>query len=86
MISLINILKEHEGEQKPYMYSPVGFGCHVCSYLNYKKDEDAYTCGSTEYQEHMGTQYLVKEDGKTRLQKEDLKYYCSNWFEPRNKK
>lgn len=86
MISLINILKEHEGEQKPYMYSPVGFGCHVCSYMNYNKDEDAYTCGSTEYQEHMGTHYLVKEDGKTKLQKEDLKYYCSNWFEPKNSK
>ena len=86
MIKLIDILKEHAGEQKPYMYSPVGFSCNVCSYLNYNKDEDAYTCGSTEYQEYMGTQYLVKEDGKTKLQKEDLKYYCSNWFEPKNKK
>ena len=84
MIKLSELINEHE-EQKPYMYSPVGFSCAVCSYLNYNKDEGAYTCGSTEYQEHMGTEYLVKEDGKTRLEKSDLKHYCSNWFEPKTK-
>ena len=47
MIKLYNLLKEHSGEEKPYMYSPVGFSCNVCSYLNYNKDEGAYTCGST---------------------------------------
>lgn len=82
MIKLINLLKEHSGEQKPYMYSSVGFSCAVCSYLNYNKDEGAYTCGSTEYQQHMGTHFLVKEDGQTKLTKEDLPHYCSNWFEP----
>lgn len=64
------------------MYSPVGFSCKVCSYLNYNKDEDAYTCGSTEYQNHMGTEFLVREDGITKLTKEELGNYCSNWFEP----
>ncbi len=85
MIRFIDIIKEHTEEPKPYMYSPVGFSCAVCSYLNYNKDEDAYTCGSTEYQEYMGTSFLVREDGKTKLTKNELKYYCSNWFEPKNK-
>lgn len=83
MISLINLLKEHSGEAKPYMYSPVGFSCNVCSYLNYDEESGNYKCGSTEYQEHMGTELLVKEDGVTPLAKEDLQYYCSNWFEPK---
>lgn len=83
MISLLQILKEHSGEEKPYMYSPVGFSCNVCSYLNYDQETGNYTCGSTEYQQHMGTEVLVKEDGVTPLTKEDLPYYCSNWFEPK---
>lgn len=83
MIRLINLLKEHSGEEKPYMYSPVGFSCNVCSYLNYDEESGNYTCGNTEYREHMGTDLLVKEDGVTPLTKEDLPYYCSNWFEPK---
>lgn len=82
MIKLTELL-EHEDEPKPYMYSPVGFSCAVCSYLNYNKDEGVYTCGSTHYQEYAGTNVLKGEDGKP-LTKELLKKYCSNWFEPKS--
>ena len=61
-----NRLKEHEGEEyPPYMYSSVGFGCHVCKYLNFNKDEDKYTCGNTNYQEYMGTYFLIDPDTNT---------------------
>lgn len=83
MIKLINLLKEHSEEEKPYMYSRVGFSCKMCSYMKYNKDEGAYTCGSAKYQQYMGTHFLVKEDRKTKLTNEDLPYYCSNWFEPK---
>ncbi len=38
---LKNRLKEQEGEEPeylPYMYSPIGFGCHVCKF-HYIEDE-----------------------------------------------
>jgi hypothetical protein len=79
-----NRLKEHEGEEyPPYMYSSVGFGCHVCKYLNFNKDEDKYTCGNTNYQEYMGTYFLIDPDTKEPITKENLKKYCSNWFMPK---
>jgi hypothetical protein len=82
MIKLTQLL-EHESEPKPYMYSPVGFSCAVCKYLNFNKEEDTYTCGSTHYQEYAGTHILKGEDGKP-LTKDLLKKYCSNWFEPKS--
>jgi hypothetical protein len=66
MISLIKILKEHgEGEEyPPYMYSSVGFGCHVCEYLARNKDEDRWVCTNKEYQEYIGTHYLIDPETK----------------------
>jgi hypothetical protein len=84
MFKLIDLLKEDQNEEyPPYMYSPVGFGCHVCSYLNYNKDENRWTCGNNHYQKHMGTHYLV--DPKTKEPIEDPSKYCSNWFKPKMK-
>ena len=76
----MDLLKENGAGSPPFMYSPVGFGCHVCKYLNYNKDEGKYTCGSTEYQEHMGTAELVDNDGN---QIKDPSKWCSNWFLPK---
>jgi len=80
MIKLINILKEHEeGEEyPPYMYSPIGFGCHVCSY--YYVENEKHMCSNEYYQEHMGTAELVDEEGN---QIQDPSKWCSNWFEPK---
>lgn len=82
MIKLADILNEHEEEPKPYMYSPVGFSCKVCKYLNYNKDESRWTCGSTHYQEWAGTHYLNDEKGQPI---ENPSKWCSNWFEPKSK-
>ncbi len=85
MIKLIDLLKEDKGGSPPYMYSSAGFGCHVCEYLNFNKDENMYTCSSSDYQKYMGTYYLVDPKTKEPVSKENLKNYCSNWFEPKNK-
>jgi hypothetical protein len=86
MIKLTDLITENNSEEyPPYMFSSVGFGCHVCKYLNYNKDEAKYTCGNTNYQEYMGTHFLIDPDTKEPVTKENLKKYCSNWFEPINK-
>jgi len=77
MIKLADILKEHEGEPKPYMYSPVGFSCAVCEY--YYKSKGKHMCKNQSYAEHMGTNELVDEEGN---QIKDPAKWCSNWFEP----
>ena len=82
MIKLIELLKEESSEQKPYMYSPVGFSCAVCEYMNYNKEEDRYTCSNPDYQSYMGTYYLV-DDNRQPIQ--DPTKWCSNWFEPKTK-
>jgi len=61
MIKLINILSEVSEVSPPYMYSPVGFGCHVCKF--YYKQDDKHMCSNASYQEHMGTSELVDNDG-----------------------
>ncbi len=81
MIKLTDLIKEDQSS-KPYIYSEKGFGCHVCKYLNYNKDEGAYTCSNSNYEEYMGTYFLIDPDTKERVSKENLKKYCSNWFEP----
>ena len=41
MIKLIDLLEDKKEEKyPPYMYSPVGFGCHVCEY--YYMEDDSY--------------------------------------------
>lgn len=81
MIRLTDILKEHEeGEEyPPYMFSPIGFGCHVCSY--YYMEEGKHMCKNKEYQKLMGTDELINP--KTRKPIKDPTKYCSNWFEPK---
>jgi len=81
MIKLTDILKEHEeGEEyPPYMYSSVGFGCHVCNYY-YEKDSK-HMCRNEHYQELMGTDELINP--KTKKPIKDPSKYCSNWFEPK---
>ena len=78
---LKNRLKEQEGEEPeylPYMYSPIGFGCHVCKF-HYIEDEK-HMCGNSYYQEHMGTAELVDNEGN---QIKDPSKWCSNWFLPK---
>lgn len=84
MIKLIDILKENKGENPPpFMYSPVGFSCAVCKYLTRNKDEDKWVCANKDYQDYMGTHYLI--DPETKESIEDPKKWCSNWFEPKTK-
>lgn len=78
MIKLIDILKESEGEPKPYMYSPVGFSCAVCEY--HYMENGNHHCSNKYYQEYMGTDELVDENGQ---QIQDPTKWCSNWFEPK---
>jgi hypothetical protein len=83
MYSLLELLKlQEDASSKPFMYSPIGFSCNVCKYLNYNKDEARYTCGSTEYQKWAGTHFLNDEKGEPI---KDPSKWCSNWFEPKNK-
>jgi hypothetical protein len=78
MIKLIDLLKEGKGEKyPPYMYSPVGFGCHVCEY--YYKEDGLHHCNNKEYQKYMGTNELVDNEGN---QIKDPSKWCSNWFHP----
>ena len=78
MIKLTNLLKEHEEEPKPYMYSPVGFSCAVCEY--YYKEEGKHYCNNSSYIEYIGTKELINPE--TGEQIEDPTKWCSNWFEP----
>ena len=79
-MKLIDILKEgNEGtEYPPYMYSPIGFGCHVCKY-HYLKEEK-HMCSNTKYQEYMGTAELLDNEGNPI---KDPSKWCSNWFMPK---
>ena len=77
MIKLIDILKEHDREPKPYMFSPVGFSCAVCEY--YYKQDGKHMCKNQHYADYMGTNELVDENGD---QIKDPSKWCSNWFEP----
>jgi hypothetical protein len=81
VIKLVDILKETEGEDEypPYMYSPVGFSCHVCEY--YYEKEGKHKCNNKYYIDHMGTEDLINP--KTKKPIKDPKKYCSNWFYPK---
>ena len=78
MIKLINLLNEEKQEQYvPYMYSPVGFGCHVCRF--YYKEDDKHMCSNKDYQAYKGTAELLDNEGN---QIKDPSKWCSNWFKP----
>jgi hypothetical protein len=82
--TLKNKLTEEQEEQEypPYMYSPVGFSCKVCKYVAFNKDEDRWVCSNKNYQEYMGTHYLVDNNGESI---KDPSKWCSNWFLPKGK-
>jgi hypothetical protein len=86
MIKLTDLL-EHKngGEYPPYMFSPIGFGCHVCEYYYFEwesKVEGKHMCSNEHYQEYMGTAELVDNEGN---QIKDPSKWCSNWFHPKEK-
>lgn len=82
MIKLIDILNEKKEEQYvPYMYSPIGFGCHVCKF-HYMEDEK-HMCSNKQYQKYKGTAELVDDEGN---QIKDPSKWCSNWFIPKEEK
>jgi hypothetical protein len=64
------------------MYSPVGFSCNVCKFMHFNKDESRYTCANPNYQEYMGTHYLVDNNNQPI---KDPSKWCSNWFIPKSK-
>jgi len=64
---------------KPYMYSPVGFGCHVCLYY-YQSDEGKHLCNNPDYVKYnKGSEELVDNNGDPIT---DPSKWCSNWFKP----
>ncbi len=72
-----NRLKEHKGEEyPPYMFSPIGFGCHVCKY--YYVEDEKHMCSNKKYQEHMGTAELVDNEGNLALSSEAIIFL--SWF------
>lgn len=93
--ALKNRLKEHEeGEYPPYMFSPIGFGCHVCKYY-YVKD-DKHMCDNSQYKTYIETKLkekgveLISDENGAELvddkgnQIKDPSKWCSNWFLPKN--
>ncbi len=80
MIKLTELLKEEEG-YKPYMFSPVGFGCHVCKF--HFMEDGVHKCNNLDYIEYMGTEDLIDEQGNPI---QDPSKWCSNWFLPKDAK
>jgi hypothetical protein len=87
MIKLLDLLKESpESEYPPYMYSSVGFGCHVCKY--HSLEEGKHICSNKYYQKYISEQFpdlenpaeLVDNNGNPI---KDPSKWCSNWFMPK---
>lgn len=79
MIKLSSLISEQKEEYPPFMYSPIGFSCHVCEY--YYKEGDKHKCRNEHYQEYRGTDELVDDKGN---QIKDPSKWCSNWFHPKS--
>ena len=78
MIKLKDIILEEKKETYvPYMYSPTGFGCHVCKF--YYKVKDKHMCDNLDYQKYKGTNVLVDDNN---IPITDPSKWCSNWFKP----
>jgi len=89
MIKLSEILNESpKSEYPPYMFSPVGFGCHVCKY--HYVEGGKLMCKNEHYQEYIKEQFpklenvaeLVDNNGNPI---KDPSKWCSNWFMPKGK-
>jgi hypothetical protein len=80
MIKLLDLLNEtnKQGEYPPYMFSPIGFGCHVCKY--HYMEEEKHMCSNSKYQEYKGTAELIDNNGDPI---KDPSKWCSNWFMPK---
>ena len=89
MIKLLEVLNESpQSSYPPYMYSPVGFGCHVCKY-HYMEGEK-HMCKNKLYQEYISEQFPKLEDPAELVDNEgnpikDPSKWCSNWFMPKGK-
>jgi hypothetical protein len=70
----------------PYMYSPIGFGCHVCKYHYMEKDK--HMCSSKYYQKYISEQFPTLENNAELVDNngnpiKDPSKWCSNWFNPK---
>lgn len=86
-MKLLQLLKETPGHEYPeYMYSPVGFGCHVCKY--HFQEEGIHKCSNDHYQEFIKEKYPQIEDPSILIDNnqkpvQDPSKWCSNWFMPK---
>lgn len=86
MIKLTTLLNESlESEYPEYMYSPKGFGCHVCHY--YKKENGQHICTNDHYQEYIKEKFPELENPAQLVDQKgnpikDPSKWCSNWFKP----
>lgn len=62
----------------PYMYSPVGFGCHVCTFYYMKGNK--HMCNNLDYVKYKGSEELTDNMGNPI---KDPSKWCSNWFKPK---
>jgi hypothetical protein len=94
MIKFQDILNESpESDYPPYMFSPVGFGCHVCKYyyVEWKNEIDGkHMCSNKYYQEYIAEQFPQLENPAELVDNEgnpikDPSKWCSNWFMPKGK-
>ena len=87
MIKLTEILNESpESEYPSYMYSPVGFGCHVCKY--HYIENGKHMCSNEHYQEYIVEQFPNLENAAELVDNngnpiKDPSKWCSNWFMPK---
>ncbi len=78
-------------EYPPYMYSPVGFGCHVCKYHEVKwenKVEGKHICTNSYYQDYIKSKFPELQDPSELVDNngnpiKDPSKWCSNWFKPK---
>lgn len=87
MIKLAELIKEApKQEYPPYMYSPVGFSCHVCKY--HYEDEGVHKCSNEHYHAYIKETYPKVEDTSLLVDTKgdpikDPTKWCSNWFTPK---
>jgi hypothetical protein len=77
-----------ESDYPSYMYSPVGFGCHVCKY--HYLEEEKHMCKNEYYQKYISEQFPELKDPAELVDNEgnpikDPSKWCSNWFMPKGK-
>jgi hypothetical protein len=76
---ILNEIKQTQ-QYPPYMYSPLGFGCHVCKF-HYIED-GKHMCSNKQYQKLKNTSELIDNNGNPI---KDPSKWCSNFFLPKEK-